>query len=58
MEFVKRYDWPGNVRQLYNALLQAAVMTDSEVIDRHDVTAAIGGMACEPTLKPAGTPDR
>lgn len=43
-EFVKRYAWPGNVRQLYNALLQAAVMTDNETIDRRDVTAAIGEM--------------
>ena len=44
IEFVKGYAWPGNIRQLYNALLQAAVMTDNEVIDRRDVTAAIGDM--------------
>lgn len=50
IEFVKRYGWPGNVRQLYNTLLQAAVMTDNEVIDRQDVTAAIGEMAADQTL--------
>lgn len=44
MEFVKRHAWPGNVRQLYNALLQAAVMADGEIIDRRDVTAALGDM--------------
>jgi DNA-binding NtrC family response regulator len=44
IEFVKQYSWPGNVRQLHNALLQAAVMTDNETIDRRDVTAAIGEM--------------
>jgi DNA-binding NtrC family response regulator len=43
MEFVKRYAWPGNVRQLYNALLQAAVMADGETLNRQDVMAAIGG---------------
>jgi DNA-binding NtrC family response regulator len=49
-EFVKRYGWPGNVRQLYNALLQAAVMTDNNVIDRQDITSAIGEMDCDQTL--------
>lgn len=39
--FVKQYEWPGNVRQLHNALLQAAVMAESEVIDRPDVAAAV-----------------
>ena len=50
MDFVKRYGWPGNVRQLYNALLQAAVMTDDEVIDRQDITAAIGEAKDDRTL--------
>ena len=49
-EFVKRYGWPGNVRQLYNALVQAAVMTDNEVIDRQDITTAIGEMDGDQTL--------
>ena len=34
IEFVKKYPWPGNVRQLYNTLMQAAVMTDGETIER------------------------
>ncbi len=42
MEFVKRYSWPGNIRQLRNALLQAAVMANGETIERRDITAAIG----------------
>ena len=44
MEFVKRYPWPGNVRQLYNALVQAAVMADGEILNRQDLVAAIGGV--------------
>ena len=39
--FVRRHSWPGNVRQLYNALVQAAVMTDGDVIERRDVEDAV-----------------
>jgi DNA-binding NtrC family response regulator len=41
MQFVKKHYWPGNVRQLYNALVQAAVMTDEDVIDHRDIVDAI-----------------
>lgn len=41
MTFVRKYPWPGNVRQLFNTLLQAAVMTDGDVIDRQDVADAV-----------------
>lgn len=43
-EFVKRFEWPGNVRQLYNALLQAATMADSEVVERTDIAAAVASV--------------
>jgi transcriptional regulator with GAF, ATPase, and Fis domain len=42
MGFVKKHDWPGNVRQLYNVLVQAAVMADGTVLQRSDVVAALG----------------
>jgi transcriptional regulator with PAS, ATPase and Fis domain len=41
MAFVRKHPWPGNVRQLYNTLVQAAVMTDGDVIDRQDVADAL-----------------
>jgi DNA-binding NtrC family response regulator len=44
MNFVKTYAWPGNVRQLYNTLLQAAVMADGDVLNRQDLVAATGGL--------------
>lgn len=50
MDFVKRYPWPGNVRQLYNTLLQAAVMADSETLSRQDVVSAIGEVTEDPAL--------
>src|SRR5262249_36230602 len=44
MEFVKRYSWPGNIRQLYNALTQAAVMAEGVDIERRDLVAVVGGV--------------
>ncbi len=44
MAFVKRHDWPGNVRQLYNVLVQAAVLAEREVLERGDLVAALGEM--------------
>jgi DNA-binding NtrC family response regulator len=44
MAFVKRHDWPGNVRQLYNVLVQAAVLVENQEIGRGDLVAALGEM--------------
>jgi DNA-binding NtrC family response regulator len=44
MAFVKRHAWPGNVRQLYNVLVQAAVLAENEVLTRGDLVAALGEM--------------
>jgi DNA-binding NtrC family response regulator len=50
--FVKRHDWPGNVRQLRNVLTQAAVFADSESLSRGDIEAALAEM---PALSGAAT---
>lgn len=42
--FVKQHDWPGNVRQLYNVLVQAAVLTDGVKIGPKELAAALGEM--------------
>lgn len=42
--FVQRHSWPGNVRQLYNVLLQAAVMSASDVIQQDEILDATGEM--------------
>lgn len=39
--FVKDQPWKGNVRQLYNALMQAAVLTDGKVIGRKEIASSI-----------------
>lgn len=48
--FVQQYGWPGNVRQLFNVLLQAAVMADGDTIQKHDIADAIAAMDVETTL--------
>ena len=47
MAFVKRHHWPGNVRQLYNVLVQAAVLAEREVLERADLVAALGEISQE-----------
>ena len=39
--FIRSHDWPGNARQLYNAVLQAVVMTARTSLSRADVSAAV-----------------
>jgi DNA-binding NtrC family response regulator len=54
--FVRRYPWPGNVRQLRNALIQAAVMSAGAVIDRADIEAAVAGFPGTPQSDVLGRP--
>ncbi len=54
IRFVKRHAWPGNVRQLYNVLLQAAVMADGELLDEADLAAALGEMPGGPLAEGRG----
>lgn len=42
--FVKSHAWRGNVRQLYNTLTQAAVLTDGKIIGRKELLASIAEM--------------
>lgn len=57
ISFVKVHAWPGNARQLYNALVQAAVLADGENIGRRDLAASIGELG-ESTSASAGMIDR
>lgn len=50
MAFVRRQDWPGNVRQLYNVLLQAVTLAGGDAIDRIEIAAAL---ATSPGKSPA-----
>ncbi len=39
--FIRSHDWPGNARQLYNAILQAVVMTGQVSLNRLDISAGV-----------------
>jgi DNA-binding NtrC family response regulator len=51
--FVKRHDWPGNVRQFYNVLVQAAVLAETEILERGDIVAALGEIPGDSHLESA-----
>ena len=36
LNMLMRYPWPGNVRQLENAIFRAIVLCDSDILDAHD----------------------
>lgn len=40
-KFIKGFDWPGNVRQLNNVLLQAAVLSAGSTIQKHEIEESI-----------------
>jgi transcriptional regulator with GAF, ATPase, and Fis domain len=44
ISFLRRYDWSGNVRQLHNVLLQAAVMTESNVLEKQDLVDSLADL--------------
>jgi DNA-binding NtrC family response regulator len=43
--FVKRHNWPGNVRQLYNVLVQSAVLAERQILEKSDLMAALGELS-------------
>ncbi len=56
MAMLTAFDWPGNVRQLENAVYRAIVLADAPFLQPHDFPA-ISGMAA-PLLPPVGEVDR
>jgi DNA-binding NtrC family response regulator len=52
---LERYSWPGNVRQLINALERAKIMADDHVIHLEDLPAEVAAAAENaPPSRPAG----
>jgi transcriptional regulator with PAS, ATPase and Fis domain len=44
MRRLREHPWPGNIRELYNVLVQAAVMSDENEIARRDIEASLAQM--------------
>ncbi len=49
MVALRRYEWPGNVRQLWNYLLRTFVLCEGEVIDLEDLPPEISDSSLPPT---------
>ena len=47
------YEWPGNVREMENAIERAVALTDGDVIDQHDLPPQIGGVPLDDSPIPA-----
>ena len=44
-EVMRKFDWPGNVRQLQNEVQRAVLMSEGKVIETHDLTVHSGEAA-------------
>ncbi|MFO0593298.1 MAG: sigma-54 dependent transcriptional regulator [Polyangiaceae bacterium] len=61
MSLLKSYDWPGNIRELENALERAVLLTLGSVVTEHDLPARVRNANKAPKSEPcpqsAGLPD-
>ena len=54
--FLTAFDWPGNVRQLENAVYRAVILADAPYLQPHDFPAISGVMMPPPEAEPASAP--
>ncbi|MBI5746203.1 MAG: sigma-54-dependent Fis family transcriptional regulator [Nitrospirae bacterium] len=45
------YDWPGNIRELYNLIEQVSALSDKEIITKDDLVAGLGSRGLGSHLK-------
>jgi DNA-binding NtrC family response regulator len=55
-QFLQRHPWPGNVRQLYNALVQAAILSDGDVIEPGHLAEALAEAPGRSRIDPLSLP--
>ncbi len=55
MAMLESFDWPGNVRQLENAVFRAIVLADAPFLQPHDFPAISGVTAPMPDVVPVAT---
>ena len=58
MELVRGYSWPGNVRQLENAVRRLMATASGEEITRAEVEAVLGAMPAMEPLRGGGTGEK
>jgi len=57
LTMLRAYDWPGNVRQLENAVYRAIVLADAPYLQPHDFPAISGAKAPPPRPVSAPAPE-
>ncbi len=59
MQLLTRYDWPGNIRQLENAVFRAVVLTDGATLTPQEfpqIAAQVDGSAAPPEITELSAP--
>ena len=54
LEYLERYGWPGNIRELENVIEQAVLLGEDKHIEAGDLTSPIRSQLQEKTDKPVG----
>jgi len=57
MAALTAYDWPGNIRQLQNAIERAFALSSADVIDLADLPPAVRGTSPPPLPTPSSEPE-
>jgi transcriptional regulator with PAS, ATPase and Fis domain len=55
---LERYSWPGNIRELRNAIVRAALVSRYEVVGGADLSASLRNTAAQPRILPTLFPLR
>ncbi|MBA4019960.1 MAG: sigma-54-dependent Fis family transcriptional regulator [Pirellula sp.] len=56
LQAIERYRWPGNIRQLINAIDRAKILSDDKQIRRKDLPREVTGNVPEPAVAPPPVP--
>lgn len=56
MELIERYSWPGNIRQLINAIDRAKILADDKLIRVRDLPREVTHLHPEPAVRAASSP--
>jgi transcriptional regulator with GAF, ATPase, and Fis domain len=57
LEVLSSYAWPGNIRELENALRAAALFAENDVLEAEDFTANVDGLRSLAPLAPIAEPE-
>ena len=60
MELLRRYDWPGNIRELENVIQSAIIGADGDVVEACDLPSRLQeqDLEIEPDIAPSGSFER